>query len=502
MPDKMNFRVLVIDDDHLFHGAIRAKLGHSFEFDGLAKIENIDGKLIPGAPFDLILLDLELVPGSNEQHGLELLPEIQRRCPGIPIIVVTNDDKLDTAIAAVKKGADDYLHKKDGKPDYNEWELRFRTTIKTANLKKEKEFLEKEVKRLRDKETGEFPFVGESPEIIKVKKLLEAVANEKDVTVLITGETGSGKEVAARYLHRVGRRNNKPFVAVNLSAISESLLESELFGHIKGSFTGASQDKEGYFRQANGGVLMLDEIGDINQDIQIKLLRFLERKIIRPVGSDKDIMLDIQVVTATHQDLPAMVDKKLFRQDLYMRLKEIEVRLPPLRNRRDDLPLIIDHYLAKEGLSSAIIDPDVMHKLISFSWPGNIRQLVNELKSVLLHRKLNQHSTVTLELLPPEISDDRQVSGNSMGGSMPIVAVSTASPSEALSREEKLALTELRVIEQALLSKNFVKGDAAILAGLENTDNLRYCVKKHYQQFPDLFDQFPAIAKAFPKIVK
>ncbi|HMQ59525.1 MAG TPA: sigma-54 dependent transcriptional regulator [Flavilitoribacter sp.] len=489
-----------MDDNPSFHSELKAALGRHYEFAGAIDASGLFKKLQNGDEFDLIMLDLVL-DGSARLIGLDLLPKIKELRPETPLVVVTNDKEVETVVAAIKGGAENFIHK--GKKDYELWDQVIRKAVEGGKVKAENKHLRQEVQRYREKETEEFPFIGRSTIIQEVKDTLLILSEDPNISVLITGETGTGKEVAARYLHQHGMRKDKSFIAVNLSAISESLLESELFGHIKGAFTGASQAKEGYFRQANGGVLMLDEIGDINPDIQIKLLRFLERKLIRPVGSDNDIQLDVQVVAATHRDLKSMVAEGTFRQDLFMRLKTVEVRLPPLRERLSDLNLLLDHYLQQAGMSRDLIRPGTYDRILSYPWHGNIRELVSAVQYISMRRKILKTDVIDDHCLPYDIRDHRPgapaaqaVTANDR------IATATASVTQELSREEEVAVTDLRRIEQALLEKNYVKGDAAKMAGLENTDNLRYCIRKYYKQFPTLFVQFPAIKKAFGKIVK
>ncbi|MEL6661298.1 MAG: sigma-54 dependent transcriptional regulator, partial [Bacteroidota bacterium] len=336
-----NYHILIVDDDTEFHQQIRYAFRRQFLFSGAVNEEQLLQKLGESSDFDLLLLDLVL-DESEAKKGLDLIPQIVSQYPELPVIIVTGDRSIDTVVTAMKLGAKNFLVKDDFDFDY--WEQRFTEVIEGSKLKQENRELRAEVDRRRAEENEAYPFIGESPQIQEIKRILKLVSEEPDVTVLITGETGTGKEVAARYLHAHGARQKGPFQAVNLSAIQDTLLESTLFGHKKGAFTGASRDMEGYFSQANHGILMLDEIGDIDQNIQIKLLRFLETKLIRPVGSDQDVLLDVQVVTATHRDLAGAVQEGRFRADLFQRLKAMVIELPPLRARRDDIPLLLGHY--------------------------------------------------------------------------------------------------------------------------------------------------------------
>ena len=308
-------------------------------------------------------------------------------------------------------------------------------------------------------------------------------------------QTGTGKEVAARYLHSQGLRQEQPFIGVNLSAIQDTLLESTLFGSVKGAYTGSTRDVEGYFRQANGGILMLDEIGDINADIQIKLLRFLENRLIRPVGGDKDVRLDVQIVAATHQNLGRLSQNGKFRADLLQRLKTFTVTLPPLRERREDIVPILKHYLGPNQSYEALLDKTALRLLQDYYWPGNIRELRNAVSYMLLRLKILGRSTANEECLPQEIRE--------YDGRAPMPQVEKDDHT-VRSREEELALINLRRIEEALRMKNKVKQDAADMLDYKSADSLLYALKVAYKDFPGLFREFefPFIRASYKQIFK
>lgn len=489
-----NFNILIVDDDPEFHQQIRYAFRRNFIFEGAINIDHLDKKLKENSQFDLILMDLVL-DDSKEKVGLDLISQINTRHPEIPIIVVTSDREIDTVVKAMKVGARDFLPK--GEFDHEYWNKKFIEVINSSKLKVENKQLKEEVQRRRAQENKEFSFIGESPKILEVKRMLRVIAEEPDITVLLFGETGVGKEVAARYLHQHGTRKNQAFQAVNLSAIQETLLESTLFGHKKGGFTGASRDMEGYFNQANQGTLMLDEIGDINSDIQIKLLRFLETKLIRPVGADQDEKLDVQIITATHRNLQEEVEKGSFRADLYQRLKAMVVEIPPLRERKEDIPLIMQHYLGEQKLRS-LVSEKAYQMLLDYDWVGNIRELKNTVNYMLLRKRIYGKYQVDEICLPTEIQEYQKQSTTPdiVFTNGPIVTGSN------FSIDEEHALIDLRKIEAALFRKNKVKKDVAIELGLENTDNLRYKVKKYYDKHPHLFESFPNICESYRKIVK
>lgn len=502
MPRK-NYKVLIVDDEPEFHRDIRVGLSRHYVFEGAFNKGKMLKKLQEDH-FDLLLLDLKL-DDNGVKGGLNVLAEIHKGFPHLPIVVVTSEGEVETVMQAMELGAAYYLHKE--KINYELWDKNIQNVLEKAELKKENKVLKSQVKELQEKEQAKYPFIGEAPAIQEIKRTLKVVSQRPNLTVLLTGETGVGKEVAARYLHRMGARKDKPFVGVNLSAIQKTLLESTLFGARKGGFTGATHDIKGYFEQANAGLLMLDEIGDIDANIQIKLLRFLETRLIRPIGSDKDIELDIQIVAATHRDLPKAVAEGTFREDLYQRLKVMVLDIPPLRKRREDIPLIIEHQLIKEGLGEDVITPETLERLLRYEWRGNVRELINTVNYMILRRDILGVSSIGLECLPLEILQfDPEEVYPAHGVSSPIgqhrQVNAEAATDNDFSHEEVKALVDLRAIEDALKLKNGKKQDVAQIIGCGNSDNLRYRVKTLYQQFPHLFQDFKHIRFNYPKIVK
>lgn len=392
---KAEYNILVVDDEPEFHKDLRLALGRSFVFDGALDAAGMFKKLNSFDNYDLILLDLAL-DGKDPSIGLDLIPDLKKRFPDLPIIVVSIESKVDIVVEALKRGATDYLPKKE--LDFDLWYEKFKMTIEAKKRNKKPSPAIPE-------QPQSYPFIGESAQIKEIKSMLKKLSESPHVPVLITGETGVGKEVAAFYLYRESVRRNGPFIAVNLSAILESMLDSELFGHKKGSFTDAEFDREGYLRQANGGVLLLDEIGDISAHIQIKLLRLLQTRQFRPLGWDKDLPFDIHILAATHRNLPEAVEKENFRADLYYRLNGTEIHIPPLRERQEDIPLIIRHYLSQSKQDISIIPAKVMGIFLRYPWPGNIRELVNTIESMLIKRSIFNREEIGLDCLPESIQD-------------------------------------------------------------------------------------------------
>ncbi len=336
--------------------------------------------------FDLVMTDLKM----HGMDGIELLNELTQMDSSIPVILMTAHGSIDTVKEALRGGAFDYLEKPVGRDE-------LLTTISRAVAKL----------RAVDEE-----IVGVSDAMERVKKMIVKVAVSSS-TVLIRGESGTGKERIARALHKASPRANERFQAVNCAAINENLLESELFGHEKGSFTGAHAEKKGLFEIADKGTLFLDEIGELNVSMQAKLLRALQEKEVTRVGGTKAIKIDVRVLAATNRDLEAMVKEKRFREDLFYRLNVIPLDVPPLRQRRDDIIVLMDYFLRKHGANSGgkpmKVSNDARRMLLDYAWPGNVRQLESAIERALL---LAESDEITVEDLPMEIRDVARIEGS------------------------------------------------------------------------------------------
>jgi len=495
-------KILLADDSKMFRSNVvtARPLRNTYEFDEASNLQQL-WEMIEKNDYDLLLLDLDMNQ-HGVQGGLKQIGLIAEKYPHLPVIVVTNEGEVSVVVKAMKQGACNYLHKAG--VDYDLWQYTFKKEIdnnklkhRAAKVEKENKELAKQIETYKNKESARFPFIGNTPAIQEIKKTLEYVARSPQTNVLILGETGTGKEVAARYLHSYSPRSKKEFVGVNLSAIQKTLLESQLFGSRKGGYTGAVKDLRGYFEQANGGILMLDEIGDIDESIQIKLLRFLETRLIRPVGSDKDIELDLQIIAATHRDLRKEIAKDSFREDLYQRLRVMKVEIPPLRERPDDIPLLLNHFLKRAGLSHTDIEKEAFDKLMSYSWYGNVRELKNTVESILIKRDISKYSNIVVKCLPEEIRDydpqvpptPNEIAPNGIG--------------RPLTADERKALIDLRGIEEALRIKNGKKGDAAKHWNGKDADAMSYRVKTVYKKYPELFtEEFYKIAECYSNVVK
>jgi len=371
-------RVLVVEDDSVVLGLLTKILGEAgYEAVGAptgeAALAELDKQL-----FDAVLLDLNL-PGVQGMDVLAVGPTLQT---DTPFIVMTAFGSVDTAVEAMKRGAFDYVSKP----------FRTEELLLTLRRAQEETELRREVARLRRQVKTEGPgveMVGRSPAIERVRDLIARVAPSR-ATVLITGDTGTGKELVARSIHALSGRSERSFVAVNCSAIPETLLESELFGHVKGAFTGAIANKRGLMEESSGGTLFLDEIGTVSANIQVKLLRALQERSIMRVGGREPVPIDIRLIAATNLDLGEEVRAGRFREDLYYRLSVFPIRVPPLTERRDDIPLLAAYFLrraaAEHGVTPPAIPPTTMQRLMEYEWPGNVRELENFIeRSVIMH---------------------------------------------------------------------------------------------------------------------
>jgi DNA-binding NtrC family response regulator len=382
--------ILIIDDDK----AIRKTLTEILRYEGYKVDEAADGeeglRKFSSTAYDLVLCDVKM----PKMDGIEFLEKSKVINPDVPIIVISGHGNIETAVEAVKKGAFDFISKP---PDLNRLLITLRNALDKQTLVRETKVLKRKVGMVKD-------IIGNSKPIISVKDTIDKVA-PTGARVLITGENGVGKELVARWIHEKSNRNKGPMVEVNCAAIPAELIESELFGHEKGSFTSAIRQRIGKFEQANGGTLFLDEIGDMSLGAQAKVLRALQEGKITRVGADKDISVDVRVVAATNKDLLKEVDNKNFRLDLYHRLSVIIIYVPSLNDRREDIPLLIDYYLemiANEyGQSKKDIDKDALLMLMQYNWTGNIRELRNVVERlVILSGKKIELQDVTNYVLP------------------------------------------------------------------------------------------------------
>ncbi|WP_424494799.1 sigma-54-dependent transcriptional regulator [Salinimicrobium sp. GXAS 041] len=336
--------------------------------DGLEGVEKVKDH-----DYDLLLCDIKM----PKMDGVEVLEAVKKIKPEIPIVMISGHGDLDTAVNTMRLGAFDYISKP---PDLN----RLLNTVRNALDRKE---LVVENTRLKKKVSKNYEMVGDSQPISHIKEMIEKVA-PTDARVLITGPNGTGKELVAHWLHQKSDRSGGPMVEVNCAAIPSELIESELFGHVKGAFTSANKDRAGKFEAANGGTIFLDEIGDMSLSAQAKVLRALQENKISRVGSDKDIKVDVRVVAATNKDLQQEIQDKKFREDLYHRLAVILISVPPLNERREDIPLLVEYFSEKvskeQGVNPKTFSEDALKLLQEYNWTGNIRELRNVVERLII----------------------------------------------------------------------------------------------------------------------
>jgi len=439
-------RILVIDDEASMGEFMQIMLGKegynvTAETSAHDALQNLKrSQRNPENRYDLLITDL-MMP---EMSGLEILTEVKKIDPELEVIVMTAFGSIDTAVEALKKGANDYVTKPF---KVEEIKISIKRAIEQKQIKRQNIALKETLT------TGFESFIGNSKSILEVKRMA-AKAAATDVNVLITGESGTGKEVLSRAIHAESRRKSGPFLTINCAALPESLLESELFGHTRGSFTGAVKDKTGLFAAAADGTFFLDEIGETSRAIQAKLLRVLEEKEITPVGATKPMPVDVRVIAATNASLQEMVDHGAFRVDLYYRLNVFIIDIPPLRERPGDIELLVTHFLrrhsAKLDLAERTVVGEAMELLKSYSWPGNIRQLENVLERTVM---LAKNEEISIEDLPEEIRRTTKKSG--------------AVRSEPLKLDPDLETMEKAYIYYTLHQTGWNKSKAAKILGID-----------------------------------
>lgn len=456
MTNTLMYKILCIDDDMDICQLLKkflSKNGYAVEtaFRGQTGLQMLKEK-----PFDLVLCDFRL----PDKNGFEMIKEIKAQKPAMPIILITAYSDVKTAVKAIQMGAFEYV----SKPIHpEEILLNIRAALSRQEEQQDLESFADEpsgsamaAAASKTVSTNRYQYIsGETTQAKHIQKLVELVA-PTDMTVLILGESGTGKEIAAHLIHELSARKHKPFVAVDCGSLPPELAGSELFGHKKGSFTGAINDKKGHFELANGGTLFLDEIGNLSYENQIKLLRALQERKIRRIGDEKDIDVDIRIIVATNENLKTAVDEGSFRSDIFYRLNEFSIHLPPLRERKDDMAIYAKHFLAiaNRELNKNItgFSPEVMTKFREYFWPGNLRELKNVIKRATLFSTDNtiKASELPMEILHPQITQQDNIDPDD------IVDLKTASE-----RAEKKAILN------ALIKTNYNKSKTAEILNVD-----------------------------------
>jgi len=439
--------ILVVDDEQ----SMRDFLAIMLKKEGHEVVTAMNGadaiKAVQSEIFDLVITDIKM-PGTD---GLEVLKTVKEISPETVVIMVTAFATAETAVEAMKLGAYDYIIKPF---KVDELKLIINNSLEKRSLRKENILLKREI----ESRAGFENFIGKSAPMLKVFTLIKQVADTNS-TVLITGESGTGKELVAKAVHFNSPRRNGPIVTVNCGALPETLLESELFGYMKGAFTGAAANKQGLFEAAHGGSIFLDEISATTPGLQIKLLRVLQEREFMRVGGTKPIRVDVHVIAASNKDLLTEVTRGAFREDLYYRLNVIPVHLPPLRERKEDIPLLVDFFLKKcsrkEGdrLLVKTVDGSAMKALMNYRWPGNVRELENMIERLVI---MTPSNTIHLDIIPDAVKD-----------APPCSSLSTMDiPDEGLDLETMLETAERTYLRKALEKAGGVKTEAAKLLGL------------------------------------
>jgi len=455
--------ILVVDDERSICELLEItfrKEGHRVEV--AHSVESAKRKL-ESSLYDIVISDVRM-PGAS---GVELLRFTREVAPDSYFVLITGVPSLETAIAAANEGANRYVIKDHELVD----QLRVAVREVTENLKWKKEagYLRREIRRL----TGLDNIIGQSPRMRAIFDLIQTVAPQNS-RVLITGESGTGKELVARAIHENSARANAPFITINCGAFPETLLESELFGYMKGAFTGANENRRGLFQAAHGGTLFMDEIGNMNLAMQVKLYRVLQEGKVRPLGSTDEIDVDVRVIAATNKDLEKAISTGEFREDLYYRLSVIPLHVPALRDRREDIPLLARHFLEKfrKMMEKKIeaISPEAMRMLESYDWPGNVRELENTIERAVA---LESGPEISVAVLP-----DRVVGGVAIFSVAMTPGNAVQIPTEGVDFERVVAETEKRYLEAALLKAGGIRTQAAEILKISYR-SFRHYAKKH-----------------------
>jgi two-component system response regulator PilR (NtrC family) len=449
-------RILVVDDEPSMREMLAIMLfKEGFEVL-VAESRAAAARVFAQGTVDMVITDVKLPDGD----GIEILRHVKSASPQTVVIVMTAFGSTETAVAALKLGAHDYLIKPF---DVEELKIVVRGALESQHLKEENLRLRAEL----DAQHGIERIVATSPAMAAVVAMVRSVAPTAS-TVLITGESGTGKELVAQAIHSLSPRRDAPFVSINCGALPETLLESEMFGHMRGAFTDAHQNKKGLFEVAHRGTLFLDEVGEMPLSMQVKLLRALQEKTIRRVGGTEEIEVDVRVIAATNRNLEVLVQEKRLREDLFYRLNVIPVRLPPLRERREDIPILARHFLERFGREAdrrvTKISPEAMKWLVSHSWPGNVRELENVIERAVA---LETTDTVMPDRLPDSLGHDvgrDQEAGRELGS--------------GFSLDDHLNRIERDLVEQALERSAGDRAQASELLGV-TPRSLRYLIRKH-----------------------
>ena len=473
------YNILVVDDDQQFVASVETALKR---FHVIPAFSVYEAKNQLNPEIDLVLLDL-VFDESNPDYseGLELLPHIRQTYPDLQVIIMTNHPSKEKIVKSIKSGAEDFILKKE--LDWTEWEKRIETYCRSARRIHELKAKTEELEKLEDSE-----IIGISTEIDFVRRKLKDIAEHSDdISIFIQGETGTGKNLAVNYFRKYSKRKDKPYKEFSIVELSTTVLESELFGHVKGAFTGADRDKIGLFEAANGGILFLDEIGDYDLNAQMKIMRFIENKTITPVGSTKSKTLNLQLIMATNKNIPLLISEGKFREDFYQRINQVKIELPPLRQRQEDIKILADHFFQhfriKEKTNLKSISSEVYDILNQYHWPGNIRELQSVIWEACGNARLYNDTLFQKKHLRKELFSKNEDNK----GIQLLIDVET-----------KKKEPKIEDIENALAKTYGQKAKAANLLGM-NADQLRYRILKFFKQNAAMIEKYKYISKYYGK---
>jgi two-component system response regulator AtoC len=479
-------KILIVDDNDEYREALEQALSGEFAVASAGSIAQARDLL--DQEISIALVDVRLREGQNDRDGLDLLESIRQMFPEMPVVMMTAYADIDLAVDALRLGATDFVQK--ARIDIREFRKVLHNALRHADLKRRNEDLEEQLRRMEPWE-----LVGEDPKLQSVQEMVYVAARDSHCTVMIRGETGSGKELVARAIHSRGPRKDKPFVAVSIPYLPPELVPTGLFGHARGAFTDAKESRVGYVEKAQGGVLFLDEIGELNHDVQRALLRFLETRTFARVGSTEEITVDVQIVCATNENLERAIAQRRFREDLYYRLQSMVIWVPPLRERISDVPLLVDHFLSlfrEQGRTKvAGISPAALAKLKNYAYPGNVRELSTILSRSMMLASVHGNFLIEPADLPQEVSATTTAKGQS---------TEIVFGENGVDLDEVLAMTELRYVEEALKISDGRKTDAWKLLALNDRFALWRRVKRIFELYPHLKESFPVVRDAYIKV--
>ncbi len=488
----MKNKIFIVDDDKNFVSQLKDALeseGKLYLIETAFSEEEFYKKFKP-YDFDLVLLDIRL---KKNKEGMEILKYIKEENPLLPVIMITAYPDVDSAIEALKIGAKDYIQKE--KVDIKMLVKIINSVIREAESKKRALGLEKILSHFSEP----IKIVGESKAIEEVKEKIKIAAEDGEITVLIRGETGVGKEIVARNIHHQGIRKKGPFIAYLIAGAHKDTMDSEIFGHEKGAFTGAFEKRKGLIEEAHEGILFLDEIGDLPQEIQIKLLRVLETKSFRRLGGNREIKVDVQFISATNKNLEELVKNGIFREDLYYRLKSFEIYVPPLRERKEDIPLLVEYfvdlYKKRKGVEIEGVSKEVMDFFLSYHWPGNVRELKNVIEHSIILAKSAELKLIVPEVVPLKGIKDMQINMEKSEERLKFSSLETKK--EDIHFEKYLAVSELELVKKGIERYGKKREELSKRLGYPNRFTFIRRIRRIFEKFPELNDDFPEIAKIF-----